>query len=308
MSKGEAGTKNLVVYLQDALRHTVERQTEGFVTVLYDDTGIPSYMLRIPRFNVESIDSSLGSGPHPAFSVNGKIVDEIFVGQVNAKIIGGRAYSLPGEQETRNITFDRAREACAEKGKGWHLITAHEYAALIAWVVKKRPRFFEKEYWEWTDGMKLVNGEIFVPRDNDFALPETEWPSLGVFFDDVSGKPVLAEKVNTYTEKPDHDNPDHDGNWTSISEIADLKCAIDGYPLMQEARETLARLFIEPAATPILEETSGSLFVRNYGERLPLRGGYWDDGAGDGLAALGLSNRRAISYSTVGFRPAFIGI
>jgi hypothetical protein len=50
----------------------------------------------------------------------------------------------------------------------------------------------------------------------------------------------------------------------------------------------------------------GAVWVRNYGERVPFRGGHWSHGADAGLGALDLSNRRSLSSSTVGFRPAFI--
>ncbi|MNO95673.1 hypothetical protein D3C76_873180 [compost metagenome] len=48
------------------------------------------------------------------------------------------------------------------------------------------------------------------------------------------------------------------------------------------------------------------IYLRNYGERLPVRGGYWTDGAGAGVRALGLSNPRSYSYSPIGARPAFV--
>jgi hypothetical protein len=145
--------KGPTVYIQDALRRNVEKQTDGAVTVLYNDTGIPSFMLKVPRFKVETIDSSLGRGIHPAFLVGEKEAEELFVGQVNAKIIDGRAYSLLCEGATRSITFDEAREACTQKGKGWHLLNNWEYAALGMYLVKNRNRYFEMEWWEWVDGL-----------------------------------------------------------------------------------------------------------------------------------------------------------
>jgi hypothetical protein len=51
----EIKEKGPTVYIQDTLRKTVEKQTDGAVTVLYD-AGIPSFMLRVPRFNVETIE------------------------------------------------------------------------------------------------------------------------------------------------------------------------------------------------------------------------------------------------------------
>jgi hypothetical protein len=48
------------------------------------------------------------------------------------------------------------------------------------------------------------------------------------------------------------------------------------------------------------------LYTRNYGERLPSRGGDWNGGAGAGVCALDLHYTRAGSYPSFGSRPAFI--
>jgi hypothetical protein len=310
MSKIEKGP---TVYIQDTLRRTVEKQTDGAVTVLYDDTGFPSFMLKIPRFKVETIDSSLGQGVHPAFLAGEKEVGEIFVGQVNARIIDGRAYSLPGEGATRSISFDEARESCTKKGKGWHLLSSWEYAALVMFLVKNRNRYFEKDWWDWVDGLKIVNGEIFAPPKNDFELPEKDWPSMGIFFDDVKGRPILAREINHYTEPdPKGATDNRDNNYTHLNYLSELEYSVSPEPgqeyINRSELENLARLLILPSATPVLAETDDGIWVRNYGERLPLRGAYWDNGADAGLAALHLTDRRVVSYSAVGFRPAFIGI
>jgi len=309
MSKIESPT----IYVQDTLRKNVEEKTDGAVTVLYDDTGIPSYMMRIPRFKVETIDTSLGHGIHPAFIVNGKEVPEIFVGQMNATIIDGRAYSLPDEKQERYINFDDAREACAKKGKGWHLLNNWEYAALVMYIVKNRIKYFKKEWWDWVDGLKIVDGEIFTPKDNNFELPENEWPSLGIFFDDIDGVPQLSKKITHYSEPdPKGAADDRDGGYAHLGNISKLEYAVSQEKSPDDFTETdirpLAQLLIEPSATPIISETDDCLYVRNYGERLPRRGGSWSNGAAAGLAALGLVNRRSYSPSHVGFRPAFIGI
>ena len=66
-------------FLKDTLRESVEAATGGKVTVLYDDKGYPSYMNVIPKFKVEDIDASLGTGVHPAFIVGGVEKSEIFI-------------------------------------------------------------------------------------------------------------------------------------------------------------------------------------------------------------------------------------
>jgi hypothetical protein len=45
----------------------------GKQVIKYDDKGKPSVMVRIPGLNLEDINSAPGSGPHPAFIVNGVV-------------------------------------------------------------------------------------------------------------------------------------------------------------------------------------------------------------------------------------------
>jgi hypothetical protein len=280
---------------------------------MYDDRDIPSYMLRIPRFNVETIDSSLGRGVHPAFMVDGKEVGEIFIGQASATIIDGRAYSIPGEQATRSVNFDEARESCVKKGKGWHLLNNWEYAALVMYLAKNRNRYFEKEWWGWIDGLKIVDGEIFTPGDNNFELLEKDWPSLGVFFDDIKGSPILSKEITHYSEPdPKGDDDDRDDGYTHLNRLSQLEYSISPESGPKDFSlselEKLAQMLIHPSATPVLAETDDDLWVRNYGTRLPVRGGTWSYGVLAGLAALILDNRRSYVTNSVGCRPAFINL
>jgi hypothetical protein len=50
----------------------------------------------------------------------------------------------------------------------------------------------------------------------------------------------------------------------------------------------------------------GTWYANTSGERLPRRGGLWSHGSLAGVAALGLSNLRSYSHSSIGFRPAFV--
>jgi len=114
----------------------VEAATGGKVTVLYDDKGYPSYMVVIPKFNVEDIDVGLGTGVHPAFIVNGVEKSEFFFGQYPAIVKDGRALSLPGVDPAASINFDAAKGYCTAKGPGWHLLSNWEWAAVAMWCIK----------------------------------------------------------------------------------------------------------------------------------------------------------------------------
>jgi sulfatase modifying factor 1 len=125
-----------VVFTKDTLRASVEAASGGKQTVLYDDKGYPSYMTIIPKFNIEDIDASLGSGVHPAFIVGGVTKSQIFIGTHQAIIADGRACSIPGQAAKTSVNFDTAKAACVAKGSGWHLMTAWEWAAIALWCLK----------------------------------------------------------------------------------------------------------------------------------------------------------------------------
>ena len=122
--------------IKDNYRMAVESASGGKNTVMYDNKGYPSIMVCIPKFNVEDIDPSLGSGTHPAFIVGNKEVPEIWIGKYIATVADGRAYSLPGLDPTCSINYTDSFNACAAKGTGWHLMTASEQAAIALWCLK----------------------------------------------------------------------------------------------------------------------------------------------------------------------------
>jgi hypothetical protein len=356
---------------KDTLLTAVLAATGGKQVIKYDDKGKPSVMVRIPKFNLEDISTALGSGPHPAFIVNGVVKNEILIGAYQAVVDEGRACSLPGVSPTVNINFDNAKAACVNKGPGWHLMSAWEWAAVALWCMKNgyQPRGntnYLKAYeaawetgtpapdnptakilagsgpaswrhdgtfsgiadlvgniWEWNDGLKIVDGQIYAPDDNNYALAESAWPASGVFFDASagpgdrsgaadSGDPILSNKVNKYSETPTPpaggDTGDFDyayqASWASMAENA----GYDG--LTDVVKKKMAQLLIAPkmgsSGSAIFSDIKGCIYARNYGTRFPLRGGHWSYASAAGLGALYLNNLRAIVYNFVGLRPAFI--
>ncbi|AZF90200.1 MAG: hypothetical protein BPH100C_137 [Phage 5P_2] len=85
-----------VFSIKDAYRQAVEAASGGKNTVLYDDLGQPSIMVRIPKFLLSDVIAGAPSTPHPAFIVNGVTKNEIFISKYQCVIQNGRAYSLPG--------------------------------------------------------------------------------------------------------------------------------------------------------------------------------------------------------------------
>ena len=66
------------------------------------------------------------------------------------------------------------------------------------------------------------------------------------------------------------------------------------------SNQLLRRLLLEPS----LALPQGRIYMRNFGERLPARGGAWGDGANAGLAAVNLNNSRVNTNTNIGFRVA----
>lgn len=120
----------------DAIKLAVESATGGKNTVLFDDLGNPSIMVRIPKFNISDVIVGGSNSVHPAFIVNGVEVDEIFISKYQNIVVNDRAYSLPMQDPRAYITYDQAKTACENKGTGWHLMTNAEWAAIALWCKK----------------------------------------------------------------------------------------------------------------------------------------------------------------------------
>lgn len=104
--------------------------------IIYDDKGMPSVMVRLPKKTYAELGLGSSTAVHPAWIVNGVEVDEIYISKFQNIVYGGRAYSLPGQDPKTSINFDQAIAACEAKGEGWHLMTAMEWGA-IANMCKK---------------------------------------------------------------------------------------------------------------------------------------------------------------------------
>lgn len=352
-----------VFSIKDTYRQAVEAQSGGRNTVMYDDKGNPSIMVRIPKFYLDEIITGAPHAVHPAFIVNGVEKSEIWISKYQNIIHDGRAYSVPGVDPTTTVNFDTARAACFAKGNGWHLMTNAEWAAIALWARKNgtMPRGNTNNgasstaphergvkattgsdwrtltgsgpiswnhdnspwgisdlcgnIWEWIDGLKLVNGKIYVHNDNDFNTGNAAnnvdgWVDTLKYFDntsagdatktshDVGGDPILSDD-RTYPMYTGGDVNDHYGY--SIRTFESLT-AENGVTVP----DLLRYLAIFPAGNG--DHGGDMLYVRNYGERLPVRGGSWDSGSAAGVFALSLSDARSSANWYIGFRSAYVSI
>jgi len=155
--------------------------------------------------------------------------------------------------------------------------------------------------YEWTDLMKIVDGLIYMPNDNDFNLAEASWPSHGVYFDNTvansGGNPRLnTSRVNALTE-PNSSSITHN-SLTMTAEYDTLDLSV---------RQRMLKAGIAPKISSTNPwSPKGTLFMRNYGERLPLCGGGWGNTSGAGLACLYLDNLRSLVSYFIGSRSCYI--
>ncbi len=181
----------------EGARFGLEAASGGKNTLLFDDLGRPSVMVRIPMFLWSDVLEGAPQEPCSAFVAGGKVLDSVYISKYMNVIEYGRAYSLPGRDPAHTLTIDEARAACAAKGKGWHLLTNAEWCALLHWSVK--------------------NGT--VPRGNaSFGYnPDRPW-DRGVLADQPRGR-GLEESMRTLTGTgPDSWN--HDGGPWGVADLA----------------------------------------------------------------------------------------
>jgi hypothetical protein len=121
---------------KDTLLLSLSAASSGKLAVKYNVNGDPLIMVRIPKFNLEDIDASLGTGPHPMFVVNGVVKSEVYIGVCQAILEKGCALSIPGLSPKVSINYDAAKAACVANGPGFHLMTAWEWAGVALWCFK----------------------------------------------------------------------------------------------------------------------------------------------------------------------------
>lgn len=104
--------------------------------LIYDDKGIPSVMVYVPKMKMKDLIAGGSDSVHPAFIVDGVEVDGIWISKYQNIVNNGRAYSLPGVDPGASVTWDTARGYCEAKGKGWHMMTKAEWGLILLWCRK----------------------------------------------------------------------------------------------------------------------------------------------------------------------------
>lgn len=319
----------------DAERRSLERATGGKQTIIYDATGNANAMFVLPRFRYEDLGmtADMGTGNVTAFDFgSGSIKGEIFIGAYLAS--GSGAVSAPRQDPRASLDHTAARNACSAKGAGWHLMTAHEWAAIALWCMANGYEPIGNTNWGRSHAKTWMVGERADNRAPGDAAGtgRTQTGSMGSEATHDRTLGGIADLVGNVWEwqdglllqggqiKASTHNTQPEANWALQAAFFD---APSSAPVLSNAitraasvsaewksvtksasyvsNPLLKRLLIEPAsALP-----SGRIYTNNEGERLPFRGGDWYSGASAGLAALFLFNSRAFTDAGIGFRPAF---
>jgi sulfatase modifying factor 1 len=380
------------MYKFDRERLALESASGGKNTLILDDVGLPSVMVRIPKCRWSDIVAGGPDTTCSAFIIDGVEHDEIFISKYHNVVEGGRAYSIAGRDPAAFMNIDQAKQYCEAKGDNWHLLTNAEYMLLAHWCktngtmphgnnwcgrdIDHKWEHGVKSYdwlvnsnwnnladsfdgtnyhhtgrtltgsgpaswyhdnttfgvdglngnvWDWCAGMRVQSGEIQIIPDNnaakhiDQSATSTLWKAIlqdgslvapGTantlkFNSDTAGNNsqtvnrVGAPILDTANDKPAYTGGVVNDDFGYIDRTFETLTAKSGV--------TVPQILKNLGLFPVDGSLGGDYFgVRNYGERLPIRGGSWSGGANAGVFYLGLYNSRALSGDFVGFRSAFV--
>ncbi|CAJ0884120.1 hypothetical protein [Ralstonia mannitolilytica] len=364
------------IFIRDELRASVEAATGGLCTVHYTQSGQPSYFRWIPKFTLDAIDASLGSGVHPAFIVDGIERDGIWIGMYPGVVKNGELLSLPGVDPAVGQPYTYFVNAARACGAGFHVMTNAEWAAVALLTAKSGPqprgntnwgRAHDATWeaarrvdagtpgtttgtgrtltgagpvtwrhdgtpagiadlvgnvWEFTPGLRLVDGEIQVLANNDAAIASdfsgaAPWKAIlqdgslvapgtsgtlkldanAAYSDNGAVNDIGGFKVATSIAN--YTGPSGDEGYSYDFASAGLTSLTAATGVTTPA--VLKALVVAPLASLGL---NGRFYMRNRGLRYPFRGGAWNSGASAGLGALYLNDPASGAYWSLGARPA----
>lgn len=104
--------------------------------ILYDDKGMPSIMVKIPKMTWADLGIGTSTETFPAFIVNGQEVDAIYFSKYQNVVQNNRAYSIPAQDPRTSVTLDQSCTYSSNKGDGWHCTTRLEWMVIAWWCLE----------------------------------------------------------------------------------------------------------------------------------------------------------------------------
>ncbi|WP_214855746.1 hypothetical protein [Exiguobacterium sp. s130] len=163
---------------------------------------------------------------------------------------------------------------------------------------------------EFVDGLRLINGKIWVHKDNDFGTDPNSmaaWVDTGVFIDNTlpgNADTSASKAPGTMQFSNERLNPmstlgDSDVQYAYNTLTFETMGSKSGYTVP----DLLKYLAIAPTAG---SHGGDALEARNYGSRIAFRGGKWNNMSLGGVYLLNLYPPRSLVSSDLGFRASFI--
>ncbi len=302
--------------------------------VIFDNRGIPDIM-------VVFTPDELGL---PA-EIRGKAVKEYAISKYPNTLIGGVPYSIPYQQPAVNINHDEAIRLCESKGRGWHLITNDEWAALAHQSRKNdtlprgntdcgkshsHPEETGTTYKDASGSNKTLTGSGPVTWNHDHTA-EGVADMCGNIWEHVGGIRFVDGQVQVIPDngaaagadqsrdskewKPIH-TADGDLVYYNVEDgeinlqpVAPEGKDYDGvqFTSLDASALEVPEKLIELGLYPSPEyEGTDYFWLDTDGERIVIRGGYWYNGAGAGVFCFNGNHSRAHVPAGVGFRSALI--
>lgn len=157
--------------------------------------------------------------------------------------------------------------------------------------------------WEWSPGMRLMDGEIQIIPDNnaaqsgiDLSAASSQWKAI----DGATGALVTPGSANTVKLAA--------SGTSDYVLVSATSGTIEGIknPGTKPVSEAALKVLKLHGMYPFTADMDGDGFYYNAeGERTPFRGGYWFIGVRAGVSSVYLSHARSSAVTDIGARPAF---
>lgn len=296
--------------------------------VVFDNVGLPSIMVKFTR--------NPDVPAHPMFIIGGKTYNTLYISKYPNTIINGRAYSLPMQKPSVNVTQEAAEAACFSKGEGWHLMTAMErgYIAnlcndtgIFPHGNTDRGKYHadESEQGVCFDGYQTLTGSGPATWSHDhtvFGIHDL----CGNVWERIRGLRLMDGVLQVVENNDAAMNIDlsaRSDKWKCLLDDEGESIRIDAsnggikFTTEDEIEEDYdgcrwkdvgfdCEITDEMKALGLFAgEPDAYIYADTDGERLPICGGDWSSGSGAGVFSVDLYGPRSYSSGDVGFRSAY---